>query len=635
MEPPPASPPGGKLRAPRRRAMPADWTPAGDVAAAAAAGQVGTPRTARAGRDWQTAMGEMALAAQSFESNTAAVGRVQKLLRYLDLGSHAALVKKMERSGKRVYFTQYQVKHPAEFVQRADIDRATGKHARRAPAGPAPAAPGGGKGGKGGQASRRATLADRVLPKDARALLRRRSITVLLAVGENARKQAAAAAAAPDAGGGGGGVDPPREEGERMELWRAYTSYCLFKDPHSGAFMSCTAFIKFARDCDLTSEFTFADLDVLFSSVAAKKALGWGTGAKVTFQGFVTLLRQLHGIVAADAPAATPPFEDYLRRQILDSLRAAAFAAGGVKDEHEDHLTLSDLWQAVAKQEHILYVVFCHYRNLQTRGRGGPPPTPDLPFEAFEKFALNFGLFPQLLSRAVFYLAVGESLRRRKARTAAAQGPAAAPAALAVNFSQFLEVLCRCALKAAALRGGGGGEDADAGGGAGWEAPTRTSFTPLKPKDPRFQETRDVWIPRMFPTQKLSLSAPHPTPLNVPPAQRVRRPSWATVRVRPATVYDAGAEAGAKGGPGGWYRPVSAPVHLKRREYVRPQSAPGFAGFRAAPGEVTAAGLSKVAWRPHARVGGGGAGGGRPSAGVAGRRLVLMGDSTLVGGGGG
>ena len=31
---PPASPPGGKLRAPRRRAMPADWTPAGDAAAA-------------------------------------------------------------------------------------------------------------------------------------------------------------------------------------------------------------------------------------------------------------------------------------------------------------------------------------------------------------------------------------------------------------------------------------------------------------------------------------------------------------------------------------------------------------------------------------------------------------------------
>ena len=629
MEAPPPSPPGGKLRAPRRRVMPADWaSPAADAAAAAAAaaGEVGTPRTARAGREWQAAMGEMALAAQSFESNAAAVGRVQKLLRYLELGSHAELVKKMERSGKRVYFTQYQVKHPAEFVQSAEIGRATGKHARRAP----PAAPGGGgKTKKGGVAARRATLADRVLPKDARALLRRRSVTVLLAVEENARKQAAAAAAAapdaPDAGGRGGG--------ERKELWRAYTSYCLYKDPRSGAFMSCTAFIKFARDCDLTSEFTFADLDVLFSSVAAKKALGWGTGAKVTFQGFVTLLRQLHGIVAADAPAATPPFEDYLRRQILDSLRAAAFAAAGVTDEHEEHLTLPDLWQAVAKQEHILYAVFCHYRNLQARGRGGPPPTPELPTEALEKFARNFGLFPQLLSRAVFYLAVGESLRRRKARTAAAQGPGAAPAALAVNFSQFLEVLCRCALKAAALRGGGGDDGAD----AGWEAPTRTRFAPLKPQDPRFQETRDVWIPRMFPTQKLSLSAPHPTPLNVPAAQRVRRPSWATVRVRPATVYDAGGAGaeGAKGekGAGGWYRPVGAPVHLKRREYVRPQSAPGFAGFRAAPGEVTAAGLSKVAWRPHARVGGGG--GGRPSAGVAGRRLVLMGDSTLVGGGGG
>ena len=102
-------------------------------------------------------MGEVRRAGAEFAAQQAAAMRARGLLAHLELGAHARLVQRMEASGQKAYFTQFQVRNPAEFVSRA------GASPRRRPPAAGPPSPasgaaggaGGGGGARGARAGRR------------------------------------------------------------------------------------------------------------------------------------------------------------------------------------------------------------------------------------------------------------------------------------------------------------------------------------------------------------------------------------------------------------------------------------------------------------------------------------------------
>ena len=317
------------------------------------------------------------------------------------------------------------------------------------------------------------------------------------------------------------GLDPDVE----ASLRRAFTRYCnLWGDSASASWgagaegLTASRFLKLSRDGELVQDFTYAELDVLFASAAEAH--------RVDYKAFLGLLRQLHTILEDGKPgaAARGGFQAFVEARVLRSLlRAAQW-----KDPHEKDLMSAPLWQAVFTQEHILYIVFRFYcrladlsgrRGAGARGQTGAasaaagaprPRSRRLAPEHLEKFAQNFMVVPRVVTRAGLL----EALREAKSHAAADDDPG-------LTFTEFLECLCRCALKArpGALEGllEGGGEAlglapvltdrACVGFGAAQGVGGQAG-----PPDPR---ARGVWIPPEAPTQQLRVVRAYPTPLRV------------------------------------------------------------------------------------------------------------------------
>ena len=318
------------------------------------------------------------------------------------------------------------------------------------------------------------------------------------------------------------GLDPDVE----ASLRRAFTRYCnLGGDSASASWgagsegLTASHFLKLSRDGGLVQDFTYAELDVLFASVAEAH--------RVDYKAFLGLLRQLHTILEDGKPgaAARGGFQAFVEERVLRSLLRATQR----KDPHEKDLMSAPLWQAVFTQEHILYIVFrfyCRLADLRARRGAGArkqkgaaaavasarrPQARRLAPEHLEKFALNFKVVPRVVTRAGLL----EALREAKSHAAADEDPG-------LTFTEFLECLCRCALKArpGALEGllEGGGDAPDL-------APELTdracvSFGAAQgvggPAGPPDLRARGVWIPSKAPTQQLRVVRAYPTPLRVP-----------------------------------------------------------------------------------------------------------------------
>jgi len=302
-------------------------------------------------------------------------------------------------------------------------------------------------------------------------------------------------------------------------------------------------------------DFTYAELDVLFASVAEAH--------RVDYKAFLGLLRQLHTILEDGKPGTVRGgFQAFVKERVLRSLLRATQR----KDPHEKDLMSAPLWQAVFTQEHILYIVFRFYCRLaDLRGRRGAgaqkqkgaaaavasacrPQARRLAPEHLEKFALNFKVVPRVVTRAGLL----EALREAKSHATADEDPS-------LTFTEFLECLCRCALKArpGALEGllEGGGEAPDL-------APELTdracvSFGAAQgvggPAGPPDLRARGVWIPSKAPTQQLRVVRSYPTPLRVPevvPASRSTLQTggqgtglpWATPQPPPPARHSSGSQ---------------------------------------------------------------------------------------------
>ena len=529
-------------------------------------------------------MGEVRRAGAEHAAHQAAARRARGLLAHLELAAHARLVQRMEASGQRAYFTQFQVRNPAEFVTRAEVSPRGRSGAGPAPASPPRSAP--------GSARARSQVGDgvegRQVPKG--TLVRRRSVAVLQAAELNRQVQVALGGGGGDGVGGVGAVGSRRMErrgsvfGSSMpvslmagpatrgvsnkgssiptvqrrgsvfasglatgldpdvegSLRRAFSRYChIGGDSASTSWggssegLTASRFLKLSRDGGLSLDFTYAELDVLFASVAQAH--------RVDYKAFLGLLRQLHTILSEGSKSPSRvgggDFQAFVEERVLRSLLRATLR----KDPHEKDLMSAPLWQAIFTQEHILYIVFRFYCRLadlnQGRGVGSRAParprpksaasasaagrsprTRKLAPEHLEKFAMNFKIVPRVVTRGGLL----DALREAKSHAGADDDPS-------LTFTEFLECLCRCALKAkpgvleAFLR--------DAGE-ASVLAPELTDRACVNfgqaqgvagPADPPDPQARGVWIPVEAPTQQLQVTRPHPTPLLVPEVVPVSR----------------------------------------------------------------------------------------------------------------
>ena len=612
-------------------------------------------------------MGEVRRAGAEFAAQQAAAMRARGLLAHLELGAHARLVQRMEASGQKAYFTQFQVRNPAEFVSRA------GASPRRRPPAAGPPSPASGTAGGAGGRRGGARGAGEAKGPPKGALVRRRSVAVLQAAELNRalaeRAGAGAAAGAGTRGGGGaagepgarcrrgggverrgsvfgssmpvslmagspapaagagrgragGGLPAAQRRGSvftsglatgldpdvEASLRRAFTRYCnLGGDSASASWgagaegLTASRFLKLSRDGGLVQDFTYAELDVLFASVAEAH--------RVDYKAFLGLLRQLHTILEDGKPgaAARGGFQAFVEARVLRSLLRATQR----KDPHEKDLMSAPLWQAVFTQEHILYIVFRFYcrladlsgrRGAGARGQTGAasaaagvprPRSRRLAPEHLEKFAQNFMVVPRVVTRAGLL----EALREAKSHVAADDDPG-------LTFTEFLECLCRCALKA---RPGSLEGLLEGGGEALSLAPELTdracvSFGAAQgvggqagPPDPR---ARGVWIPPEAPTQQLRVVRAYPTPLRVPevvPASRstpwsggqdssLPRAALPSAPLGEAQPAPTGPDPRPSGNEEGWYKPLAGGGDVMRvwppGGGPRPRGRPGTANPR-------------------------------------------------------